>query len=60
LIPREGGAATGVSFEFEYLGEFEFIFDTALGYESGGWGKNFDATNCKQNMQNTYLVTLSL
>ncbi len=39
-----GGATTGISFEIEYLSEFEFIFDTALGYESGGWRTNFAAT----------------
>jgi hypothetical protein len=45
-----GGARRGINFEFEYLGEFEFIVDTALGYESGGWETNFDATNRMQNI----------
>jgi hypothetical protein len=28
-----GGAHMGLGFEFEYLGKFEFILETALGYE---------------------------
>jgi hypothetical protein len=31
------GGHDGVSFEFEYLGKFEFIFETDLGYEPVGW-----------------------
>ncbi len=28
----------GICFQFEYLGEFEYIFEMALGYESRGCG----------------------
>jgi hypothetical protein len=28
--------------KFEYFSEFEFIFETALGYESVGWGTCFN------------------
>jgi hypothetical protein len=40
--PPGGGPHRGIRFEFEYLGEFEFIFETALGYEAGGCGTSFD------------------
>jgi hypothetical protein len=47
---RSSGALHGgVSFEFEYLGEFEYIFETASGYEYRGWWTSFDAKNCVQN-----------
>jgi hypothetical protein len=36
-----GGPHQGICFKFEYLGEFEFIFKTALGYESGGLWDEF-------------------
>ncbi len=33
---------------FEYLGEFDFIFETNLGYESGDWVGAFDEKNRSQ------------
>jgi hypothetical protein len=33
FIRSSGGLHRGTGFEFEYLGEFEFICQTALGYE---------------------------
>ncbi len=41
------GATTGISFKFEYIGDFEFIFETALGYESGGLGAYFEVKNIR-------------
>ncbi len=32
--PVREGAHPGISFEFEYLGKFKFLFETALGYLS--------------------------
>jgi hypothetical protein len=45
-----GGPQRGISFEFEYLGEFEFVFETALGYESRGRETCFDEKNCMQKI----------
>jgi hypothetical protein len=45
-----GGPHRGICFEFEYLGEFELIFQTALGYESGGCGTSFDYKNRMQKI----------
>jgi hypothetical protein len=36
------GPHRGIDCKFEYFSEIEFIFETALGYESGGWGTCFD------------------
>jgi hypothetical protein len=56
-----GGAQQGISFEFEYLGEFEFIFETALGYESGGRETCFDEkTACKKSQATGPLKALFL
>jgi hypothetical protein len=38
-LPR--GPHLGIGFKFEFLGEFEFIFEKALGLESVGWGTCF-------------------
>jgi hypothetical protein len=32
----------GIGFEFKYLGKLIFIFETALGYQSGGLEMSFD------------------
>ncbi len=45
-----GGPQQGISFEFEYLGEFEFIFGTALGYESRSRETCFDEKKCMQKI----------
>jgi hypothetical protein len=37
-----GGPHWRIDCKFEYFSEFEFIFKTALGYESGGWRPCFD------------------
>ncbi len=34
-----------VTYLIEYLGEFEFIFETILDYESGDQKSSFDAKN---------------
>ncbi len=49
----------GIYFEFEYLGEFEFIFKMALGYESGGCGTSFDfkKPRSKKSSQCPFKVT---
>jgi hypothetical protein len=36
------GSHQGTSFDFEFLGNFEFIVETALGYQSGSWGTCYD------------------
>ncbi len=45
-----GGPHRGICFEVEYLGEFEFIFERASGYESGGCGTSFDLKNHVQKI----------
>jgi hypothetical protein len=40
-IPRDG-PHRGIDCKFDFFSEFEFIFEKALGYESGGWAKCFD------------------
>jgi hypothetical protein len=37
-----GGPHQGIDCKFEYFSEFEFIFETAIEYELGGWGTCFD------------------
>jgi hypothetical protein len=37
-----------VTYLIEYLGEFEFIFETILHYESGDQMGSFDAKKCHQ------------
>jgi hypothetical protein len=34
-----GGAHWGISFEYKYFGKFEFISETDLGNQTGGWGR---------------------
>jgi hypothetical protein len=48
--PGGGGPQRGISFKFEYLGEFKFIFETALRYESRGQETCFDEKNCMQKI----------
>jgi hypothetical protein len=50
-----------VTYIIEYLGEFEFIFETILDYESGDQMGTFDAKNRHRKSQdwaplNTYFV----
>jgi hypothetical protein len=40
-IPRDG-PHRGIDCKLEFFSEFEFIFEKALGYESGGWRTCFD------------------
>jgi hypothetical protein len=40
-IPQ-GGPHGVIDCKFKYFSEFKFIFETALGYESEGWGMGFD------------------
>ncbi len=47
-IPR-GWPHRGIDFKFDFFSEFEFIFETALGYGSGDWGTCFDEKNQRQN-----------
>ncbi len=47
-IPRDG-PHLGIDCKFECFSEFEFIFEKALGYESGGWRTCFDEKNQRQN-----------
>jgi hypothetical protein len=37
-----GGPHKGIDCKFNFFSEFEFIFETALGHESGDWGTCFD------------------
>jgi hypothetical protein len=39
-----------VTYVIEYLGEFEFIFETVLDYESGDQMGSFDAKNASENL----------
>jgi hypothetical protein len=45
-----GGSHRGINCKFEYFSKFEFIFETALGYDSGGWGTFFYEKNKRQNL----------
>jgi hypothetical protein len=44
-IPRGGG----IDCQFKYFSEFKFIFETALGYVSGGLWTCFDEKHQRQN-----------
>jgi hypothetical protein len=48
LILRDG-PHRGIDCKFEFFSEFEFIFEKALGYETGSWGMCFDEKNQRQN-----------
>jgi hypothetical protein len=39
-----------VTYLIEYLGEFEFIFETVLGYVSGGQMDSFEAKKTKSKI----------
>jgi hypothetical protein len=45
-----------INCKFEYFSEFEFIFETALLYESGDWGTCFD----EKKPEAKFLVSVSL
>jgi hypothetical protein len=49
-ILQGGGPHRGICFKVEYLVKFEFIFETASGYESGGCGTSFDLKNSVQKI----------
>ncbi len=47
-----------VTYLIEYLGKFEFIFETILGYESGDQMGTFDAKNAIENLMLGHLIEL--
>jgi hypothetical protein len=50
------GPHRGIDCKFDFFSEFEFIFEKALGYESGGWAKCFD----EKKTEAKFLVSVSL
>jgi hypothetical protein len=48
MLILRGGPHQGIDCKFEFFSEFEFIFETALGYGSEEWGTYFDEKNQRQ------------